>query len=136
MPNNWRRLMGRFAGTACVLVLGLGIGWAAATWRATHEMRDRDAAALDVSRERVDAEEMRLLDLDPEQRRRFQETRNEVFLEMQRLIGRSRPEIEGILRRSDEKIRPMLSPRQLAIYDRLEKSRRQGLPERPVGADD
>jgi hypothetical protein len=131
-----RRAAARIVGTACLFALGLGIGWAGATWRATHEMRDRDAAALDVSRERVDAEEMRLLDLDPEQRRRFQDARSEAFQEMQRVLGRSRPEIEGILRRSDEKIRPMLSPRQLAIYDRLEKSRRQGLPERPVGADD
>jgi hypothetical protein len=126
----------RSLGVAAVFVLGWGLGWAGATYRATHEMRARDAADFQTVLGRVEAEEMRLLDLDPEQRRMFLAERDWAHREMDRVLGRNRPEIEGILRQADQRIRPMLSPRQLALYDRLETTRRQILPERPIGADD
>lgn len=133
---NERNGVWRTLGVAAVFVLGLGLGWAGATFRATHEMRARDAADFDVVRNRAEVEEMRLLDLDPEQRRIFVSVREQARQEMIRVLGRSRPEIDGILRQADQRIRPMLSPRQLALYDRLETARRQAMPDRPVGADD
>ncbi|MEA4857301.1 MAG: hypothetical protein AAGU21_11725 [Solidesulfovibrio sp.] len=128
--------LGPLLGIAGIFALGLGLGWAGAAYRATHEMRARDVADFDAAHSRAEAEEMRLLDLDPGQRRTFLAAREEARREMFRVLGRSRPELDGILRRSDQKIRPVLSPRQLAIYDRLETALRRGLPERPAGADD
>ena len=120
----------------CVFALGLGLGWGGSSIWMTHALRDRDAADVEVARSRLEAEEMRLLDLDPGQRQRFLEAKHEVYDEIRRVLARSRPEIEVILRRGDVKIRPMLSPRQLAVYVRLEARYRLTLPERPVGADD
>ena len=120
----------------CVFALGLGLGWGGSSIWMTHALRDRDAADVEVARSRLEAEEMRLLDLDPGQRQRFLEAKREVYGEIRRVLARNRPEIEGILRQSDVKIRPMLSPRQLAVYDRLEARYRMSLPERPAGADD
>ncbi|WP_428560984.1 MAG: hypothetical protein ACP59X_17880 [Solidesulfovibrio sp. DCME] len=130
------RGLGHWLGIGGVFALGLGLGFAGATYRATHEMRARDVADFDAAHSRVEAEEMRLLDLDPGQRQVFLAAREQARQEMLRVLGRNRPELDGILRQSDRKIRPMLSPRQLAVYDRLESSLRRSLPERAAGADD
>ncbi len=135
MREGESRLVGRMV-AACLFASGIGLGWGGASLWATRVMRDRDAADVDVARSRLEAEEMRLLDLDLGQRQRFLEAKHEVYGEIRRVLAHSRPEIEGILRQGDAKIRPMLSPRQLAVYDRLEARYRLTLPERPTGADD
>ncbi|UJX42853.1 hypothetical protein K9F62_09330 [Desulfovibrio sp. JY] len=119
---------------ACLL--GVGLGWLGATYKAVHEGRARDNEPMDTLRARIEAEEMRLLDLNPSQRATFIAAREQAHREMAQVFGRNRPELEYIMRQSDARIRPMLSPRQLAVYDRLEQERRRGLPERPDGADD
>ncbi len=120
---------------AGVFALGLGLGWAGATHRAIDASRARDGGGFVAIRDQVDAEEMRLLDLGIEQRRVFQAAKDEMFLEADRIFARLRPEMELLLARFDKKVRPILSPRQLAVYDRLEQKRRQEMPQAPVAAD-
>ena len=121
---------------AVACLCGFGLGWAGASYKAIHEARARDQEPFEAMRLRIEAEEMRLLDLSPEQRQRYLAARDQACREMDRVLGRSRVELDGIMNASDARIRPMLSPSQLAVYDRLMRERRQGLPERPVGADD
>ena len=49
---------------------------------------------------------------------------------------RSRFELDDVMRKSDARIRPLLSPRQLAVYDQLQQERRRDLPERSGDTDD
>lgn len=116
---------------AIVFVLGLGLGWLGASHRAMEENRARDVAGFEAMRRRVDAEYMRRLDLSDEQRQLFVAVWDEAHRELDLAMGRMRPEFDGLLRRIDERVRPTLSPRQLAVYDRLEGERRAQLPPRP-----
>ena len=78
---------------------------------------------------------MRRLDLSPEQRRVYLEAWESGRRDFDLALGRMRPEIDGALKRIDDRVRPILSPRQLALYDRLEAERRAHMPERPAGGD-
>ncbi len=126
----------RGCGVVVVFVVGMALGWGVAGLRAQRQRQALDAAGPEATRLRLEAEEMRQLDLTPAQRQVFQQAREAAHREVTRVLGRDRPEIEGILRRSDGHIRPVLSPRQLAVYDRMARERRGELPPRPIGADD
>jgi Spy/CpxP family protein refolding chaperone len=123
-------------GVTLVFALGLGIGWAGATYRAIDEARARDGSGFDETFKRLEMEEMRRLDLSETQRREFLAARDEAKQEIRRVLGRYRPEVDAIIHRADAKIRPTLSPRQLALYDNLEQERQEQMPVRPIGADD
>lgn len=126
----------RYSSLAVVFAVGLGLGWAGATHRAIDENRVRDGSGFDAVRSRLDAEEMRVLDLDEQQRQVFVAAREEVSQAVNRLLVRYRPELDLIMQQADEKIRPVLSPRQLAVYDRMEQSRRMQMPVNPDPEDD
>lgn len=119
-----------------VFALGLGLGWAGATHRAIDESRAKDSGSIAAVRNRVDEEEMRMLDLSPSQRQEFLAAREEAFQRADQVFARLRPEMELIFQQFDQRVRPILSPRQLAEYDRIEQKRRREMPNRPVGADD
>ena len=121
---------------AGAFALGLGLGWAGASHRAIDESRARDGGGILAIRDRIDAEEMRLLDLSAEQRQVFQAARDEAMAKADLVFARLRPEMEILFQAFDQKVRPVLSPRQLAVYDRLEQKRRAEMPARPAGADD
>jgi hypothetical protein len=118
-----------------VFALGLGLGWVGASQRALVESRARDSAGFEAMRKRVDDEYMRRLDLDGQQRQVFASAWDDAHREFDLAMGRMRPELDGVLQRIDARVRPVLSPRQLAVYDRLESERRAQLPRRPVGSD-
>jgi len=118
-----------------VFVLGLGLGWLGASRQAMLENRDRDIAGFEAMRQRVDAEYIRRLDLSEAQRQLFLAAWDDVRREMDLTMGRLRPDLDRLLRGVDERLRPALSPRQLAVYDRIETERRAQLPERPSGSD-
>ena len=128
--------MARRLVVAGAFALGLGLGWAGATHRAIDESRARDGGGFAAVRGRIDAEEMRVLDLNAEQRQVFQAAREEAMARTDLVFARQRPEMDLIFQAFDQKVRPVLSPRQLAVFDRLERKLRQELPERPAGADD
>jgi len=121
---------------AVVFALGVGLGWAGATHRAIDESRVKDSGSFAAVRDRIDAEEMRMLDLSASQRQEFVAAREEAFRKTDQVFARLRPEMEIIFQQFDRKVRPILSPRQLAEYDRIEQKRRREMPNRPVGADD
>jgi Spy/CpxP family protein refolding chaperone len=131
-----RERMMRFIALAAACALAFGLGWAGATFRAVHEARARDQEPFAAQRSRIEAEEMRLLDLTPGQRQAFVAARDQAFAEANRILGRSRFELDGVMRKSDARIRPLLSPRQLAVYDQLQQERRRDLPERSGDTDD
>lgn len=116
---------------AIVFALGLGLGWLGASRQALLENRSRDMAGFEAIRQRMDAEYMRRLDLSDEQRRLFKAAVDDAHRELDLVMGGLRPKIDGLLQRIDERLRPTLSPRQLAVYDRLEGERRAQLPPRP-----
>jgi len=116
---------------AVVFALGIGLGWAGATHHAINETRVRDASGFDDTRRRLDEEEMRLMDLTGEQRQQFLAARAELFVQMAQMFGRFRPETDFFLHQFDQKIRPILSPRQLAVYDRFEQGHRLQMPAFP-----
>ena len=118
-----------------VFALGLGLGWIGASQRAMVESRARDSAGFEAMRKRVDDEYIRRLDLDSQQRQVFVSAWSDAHQEFDQAMGHMRPVLDGVLQRIDERVRPMLSPRQLAVYDRLEGERRAQLPPRPVGND-
>ncbi|KHK01535.1 hypothetical protein NY78_3056 [Desulfovibrio sp. TomC] len=118
-----------------IFVLGLGLGWIGASQRALVEIRARDSAGFEAMRKRVDEEYIRRLDLDGQQRQVFVSAWNDAHQEFDQVMGRMRPELDSVLQRIDARVRPTLSPRQLAVYDRLEGERRAQLPSRPVGND-
>lgn len=118
-----------------IFVLGLGLGWLGASQRALVEIRARDSAGFEAMRKRVDDEYIRRLDLDGQQRQVFVSAWNDAHQEFDQVMGRMRPELDGVLQRIDARVRPTLSPRQLAVYDRLEGERRAQLPKRPAGND-
>ncbi len=122
-------------GVVLVFALGLATGWLGASIRAEYRLQALERGGPDAFRRHMDEELIRALDLTEEQKRAFLAAREEAHQEMLVVIGRSRPQAEAILRRADAKIRPLLSPRQLAVYDRIEQERRQHLPERPPGTD-
>jgi len=119
-----------------VFVLGLGIGWAGAAQQAIRDNRLRDGADLMEIRRRLDEEFMRSLDLGAEQRARFVTAREAAFRQMDGLLARLRPEADLVFQQFDQDIRPILSPRQLAVYDRIELERRRQMPQRPEGGSD
>lgn len=129
------RLSARGGTVALAFVLGIGLGWLGASRQAMLENRDRDIAGFDTLRQRLDAEYMRRLDLNEEQRRLFTAVWDEAHGELDLTMGKMRPDIDRLLRGVDARLRPALSPRQLAVYDRIETERRARLPERPVGSD-
>lgn len=133
MANTW--LTARAGTLAAVFLLGLGLGWLGASRQAMLENRDRDIAGFEAMRQRVDAEYIRRLDLSEAQRKLFLAVWDDVRREMDLTMGRLRPDMDRLLRSVDERLRPALSPRQLAVYDRIETERRAQLPERPSGSD-
>ena len=120
---------------AVVFILGLGLGWLGASHRAMVENRVRDVAGFEAMRQRVDAEYIRRLDLNEEQRQNFVAVWNQAHQEFEQTMSRMRPKLDGILQRIDERVRPTLSPRQLAVYDRLEGERRSQLPPRQADSE-
>ena len=126
----------KYLSLAVVFALGIGLGWAGATHRAIDENRTRDGAGFEDVRKRLDEETMRLLDLSEEQRRVFLAAKQESLVAMNRLFGNFLPDVENILAQADQKIRPMLSPRQLAVYDRMEREHRNQLPGSPAAGRD
>ena len=133
MASKW--LSARTGTLAAVFVLGLGLGWLGASRQAMLENRDRDIAGFEAMRQRVDAEYIRRLDLSEAQRQLFLAVWDDVRQEMDLTMGRLRPDMDRLLRSVDERLRPALSPRQLAVYDRIETERRAQLPQRPDGSD-
>ena len=125
----------RSATVAVVFVLGVGLGWLGASRQAMLDNRARDVAGFEAMRQRVDAEYMRRLDLSEAQRKHFMAVWDEAHREMNLAMSRMRPEFDGLMQRIDERVRPILSPRQLAVYDRLESERRSQLPPRPADGD-
>ncbi len=119
-----------------VFALGLGIGWAGATHKALRDARARDAGNFEEMRRRLDEEFIRLLDLSPEQQARFAAARAVAVGKLDGLFARLRPEADLVFADFDREIRPLLSPRQLAVYDRIEQEHRRQLPQRPEGAGD
>ena len=118
-----------------VLVVGIGLGWLVSSRQALLDRRAVDGAGMEEIRRRVADESMRRLDLSPEQRRVYLDAWEDARRDFDLALGRMRPEIDGVLRRIDERVRPMLSPRQLAVYDRIEAERRAHMPQRPAGGD-
>lgn len=118
-----------------VLVIGIGLGWLLSSRQALLERRASDGAGFEVARKRFAEESMRRLDLSPEQRRVYLDAWENGRRDFDLALGRMRPEIENVLSRIDARVRPILSPRQLAVYDRIEAERRDHMPERPAGAD-
>jgi hypothetical protein len=118
-----------------VLVVGIGLGWLVSSRQALLDRRAVDGAGMEEIRRRFADESMRRLDLSPEQRRVYLDAWEDARREFDLALGRMRPEIDGVFRRIDERVRPMLSPRQLAVYDRIEVERRAHMPERPAGGD-
>lgn len=118
-----------------VLVVGIGLGWLVSSRQALLDRRAVDGAGVEEIRRRVADESMRRLDLSPEQRRVYLDAWEDARRDFDLALGRMRPEIDGVLRRIDERVRPMLSPRQLAVYDRIEAERRAHMPQRPAGGD-
>lgn len=133
MADKW--LTARAGTLVAVFVLGLGLGWLGASRQAMLENRDRDIAGFEAMRQRVDAEYIRRLDLSEDQRKLFLAAWDDVRREMDVTMGRLRPDMDRLLRSVDDRLRPALSPRQLAVYDRIENERRAQLPQRPVGSD-
>lgn len=133
MAKKW--LSARTGTLIGVFVLGLGLGWLGASRQAMLENRDRDIAGFEAMRQRVDAEYIRRLDLSEAQRTLFLAAWDDVRREMDLTMGRLRPDMDRLLRGLDERLRPALSPRQLAVYDRIETERRAQLPQRPRGSD-
>ncbi|MHC1790157.1 hypothetical protein [Solidesulfovibrio sp.] len=125
----------RSGSVALVFVIGCALGWLGASHQAVREARARDSDSFEGLRRRIDEESMRRLDLSREQRQIFLNAWDAAHLEMDRTMGRLRPEIDSLLRRIDQRVRPVLNPRQLAVYDQIEAERRSGLPERPMGDD-
>lgn len=118
-----------------IFALGLGLGWMGASRRAMVESRARDSEGFEAMRQRVDEEYIRRLDLDGQQRQVFVSAWNDAHQELDLAMGRMRPVFDSVLQRIDARVRPTLSPRQLAVYDRLEAERRSQLPKRPAGND-
>jgi hypothetical protein len=118
-----------------VCLLGLAVGWLGGSRQALVENRARDGAGFEQMRQRLAEESMRRLDLSPEQRRIYIEAWEAGRREFELALGALRPTLDGVLRRIDDRVRPSLSPRQLAAYDRIEAERRAQMPERPVGSD-
>lgn len=125
----------RTGAVAVVFVFGVGLGWLGASRQAMLENRARDVAGFEAMRQRVDAEYMRRLDLSEAQRKHFTAVWDEAHRELNLAMSRMRPEFDGLLQRIDERVRPTLSPRQLAVYDRLENERRSQLPPRPADSE-
>jgi hypothetical protein len=120
---------------AAVLVVGIGLGWLFSSRQALMDRRASDGAGFEEARKRFADESMRRLDLSPEQRRVYLEAWENGRREFDLALGRMRPEIDAVLSRIDDRVRPTLSPRQLAVYDRIEAERRAHMPERPAGGD-
>jgi len=120
---------------AAVLVVGIGLGWLFSSRQALMDRRASDGAGFEEARKRFADESMRRLDLSPEQRRVYLEAWENGRREFDLAMGRMRPEIDAVLSRIDDRVRPTLSPRQLAVYDRIEAERRAHMPERPAGGD-
>ncbi|HML54060.1 MAG TPA: hypothetical protein PKC79_08185 [Solidesulfovibrio magneticus] len=118
-----------------VFIVGMGLGWLVSSRQALLDRRASDGAGFEEVRQRFADESMRRLDLSPEQRRVYLEAWENGRRDFDLALGRMRPEIEGVLSRIDARVRPMLSPRQLAVYDRIEAERRAHMPERPAGGD-
>lgn len=118
-----------------VFIVGIGLGWLVSSRQALLDRRAVDGAGMEEIRRRVADESMRRLDLSPEQRRVYLDAWEDARRDFDLALGRMRPEIDGVLRRIDERVRPMLSPRQLAVYDRIEAERRAHMPQRPAGGD-
>ena len=118
-----------------VFIVGIGLGWLVSSRQALLDRRASDGAGFEDVRKRFADESMRRLDLSPEQRRVYLDAWEDARREFDLALGRMRPEIDGVFRRIDERVRPMLSPRQLAVYDRIEAERRAHMPERPAGGD-
>lgn len=118
-----------------VLVVGIGLGWLLSSRQALLDRRANDGAGFEHARQRFADESMRRLDLSPEQRRVYLDAWENGRRDFDLALGRMRPEIDGVLKRIDDRVRPILSPRQLAVYDRIEAERRAHMPERPVGGD-
>lgn len=120
---------------AAVLVVGIGLGWLFSSRQALMDRRASDGAGIEETRKRFVEESMRRLDLSPEQRRVYLDAFEIGRRDFDLAVGRMRPEIDGVFKRIDDRVRPILSPRQLAVYDRLEAERRAQMPERPAGVD-
>jgi len=120
---------------AAVLFVGIGLGWLLSSRQALLDRRASDGAGFEEARKRFADESMRRLDLNPEQRRVYLEAWEKGRRDFDLALGRLRPEIDAVLSRIDDRVRPILSPRQLAVYDRLEAERRAHMPERPAGGD-
>jgi hypothetical protein len=118
-----------------VFIVGMGLGWLVSSRQALLDRRASDGAGFEEVRQRFADESMRRLDLSPEQRRVYLEAWENGRRDFDLALGRMRPEIEGVLSRIDARVRPILSPRQLAVYDRIEAERRAHMPERPAGGD-
>ncbi len=118
-----------------VLVVGIGAGWLLSSRQALLDRRASDGAGFEEVRQRFADESMRRLDLSPEQRRVYLDAWEDGRRDFDLALGRMRPEIDGVLSRIDARVRPILSPRQLAVYDRIEAERRAHMPERPAGGD-
>ena len=118
-----------------VLVVGIGLGWLLSSRQALLDRRASDGAGFEHARQRFADESMRRLDLSPEQRRVYLDAWENGRRDFDLALGRMRPEIDIVFQRIDDQVRPMLSPRQLAVYDRIEAERRAHMPQRPAGAD-
>ena len=118
-----------------VLIVGIGLGWLLSSRQALLDRRASDGPGFEDERKRFADESMRRLDLSPEQRRVYLEAWENGRREFDLALGRMRPEIDAVLSRIDDRVRPTLSPRQLAVYDRIEAERRAHMPERPAGGD-
>lgn len=118
-----------------VLIVGIGLGWLLSSRQALLDRRASDGAGFEEVRQRFADESMRRLDLSPEQRRVYRDAWEDARREFDLALGRMRPEIDIVFQRIDDQVRPMLSPRQLAVYDRIEAERRAHMPQRPAGAD-
>ena len=118
-----------------VLVIGIGVGWLLSSRQALLDRRASDGAGFEEVRQRFADESMRRLDLNPEQRRVYLDAWENGRRDFDLALGRMRPEIDIVFQRIDDQVRPMLSPRQLTVYDRIEAERRAHMPQRPVGGD-
>ena len=118
-----------------VFIVGIGLGWLVSSRQALLDRRACDGAGFEDARQRIADESMRRLDLSPEQRRVYLDAWENGRRDFDLALGRVRPEIDGVLKRIDDRVRPILSPRQLAVYDRIEAERRAHMPERPAGGD-
>lgn len=118
-----------------VLVIGIGVGWLLSSRQALLDRRASDGAGFEEVRQRFADESMRRLDLNPEQRRVYLDAWENGRRDFDLALGRMRPDIDGVFKRIDDRVRPILSPRQLAVYDRIEAERRAHMPERPAGGD-